>query len=87
MVKLTIAALLPVVSWQAVVTLGPRRSFSALAETRAVAPVVDRTHLIAVTFWKNGKTKSVDSREASTSTASWVYAAFTSIFLVCVFVV
>lgn len=51
-IKLTMTALLPVVSWQAVVTLGPRGALSALTEARAVAPVVDRTHLVAVTFWK-----------------------------------
>lgn len=51
-IKLTVTALLPVVSWQAVVTLGPRGAFPALTEARAVAPVVDRTHLVAVTFWK-----------------------------------
>lgn len=50
-------ALLPVVSWQAVVALGPRGAFSAQTEARAVAPVVDRPHVIAVTFWKKGKLK------------------------------
>ena len=80
-IKLTVTTLLPVVSCQAVVTLGPRGAFSALTEARAVAPVVDGAHLIAVTFWKIGKIKSFNSTERPASTAICIYAAFTSIFL------
>lgn len=47
---LTVTALFPVVSWQTVVTLGPRGAVFALAEARAVTPVVNRTHLVAVTL-------------------------------------
>lgn len=61
--KLTRTALLPVEPWQAVVTLGSRGAFSALTEARAVAPVVDRTHLIAVTFWKKGKSNPLTPRK------------------------
>lgn len=45
---LTVTALFPVVSGQAVVTLGPRGAVFALAEARAVTPVVDGSHLVAV---------------------------------------
>lgn len=47
---LTVTALFPVVSWQTVVALGPRGAVFALAEARAVTPVVNRTHLVAVTL-------------------------------------
>lgn len=47
---LTVTALFPVVSWQTVVTLGPRGTIFTLAEARAVTPVMNRTHLVAVTL-------------------------------------
>lgn len=49
---LTVTALLPVVSWQTVVTFGPRGPVFTLTETCAVTPVMNRAHLVAVTLWK-----------------------------------
>lgn len=45
-----VTALFPVVSWEAVVTLGPCGTIFALAEACAVTPVMNRTHLVAVTL-------------------------------------
>ena len=45
---LTVTALFPVVSGQTVVTLGPRGPVFTLAVARAVTPVMNRTHLVAV---------------------------------------
>lgn len=50
LLTLTVTALFPVISWQAVITLGPRGTIFALAEARAVTPVMNRTHLVAVTL-------------------------------------
>lgn len=47
---LTITALFPVVSRQTVVTLGPCGTIFALAEARAITPVMNRAHLVAVTL-------------------------------------
>lgn len=45
-----VTALLPVVSWQTVVTFGPRGPVFTLTETCAITPVMNRAHLVAVTL-------------------------------------
>lgn len=48
---LTVTALAPVVCGEAVVALGSRRAFAALAEARLVAPIVHGADLVAVALW------------------------------------
>lgn len=49
---LTVAALSPVEPWETLVALGSPGALLALAEARAVAAVVHRAQLIAVTLCK-----------------------------------
>lgn len=51
LLALTVTALFPVVSRQAVVTFGPRCAVFTLTEARAVTPVVDGAQLVAVALW------------------------------------
>lgn len=59
--ELTVTALLPVVSRQTVVTLGPRGAIFALAETRSVTPVMDRAHLVAVALCRKRMVEKKDT--------------------------
>lgn len=47
---LTETALFPVVAWQTVIALSSRGTVFTLAEPCAVTPVMNRTHLVAVTL-------------------------------------
>lgn len=61
---LTVAALFPVVSRHTVVTLVPRGAIFTLTEARAVTPVVNWTHLVAVALWKRRVAEEDEERES-----------------------
>lgn len=50
LIILTVTALFPVEAWQTVITLGPCGAIFTLAEACTVTPIMNRTHLVAVTL-------------------------------------